>query len=171
MRVQVPSPPVSAFAPKSKPRPSRLSGTLVEAFDSGFVGRIIVSMSAVGALLMLGILSATHSSTIAGSFGFGIGLGALLLKSQEWFVCRVLGPKAKGETNLWGRAPLAFVLTFKYLLVGAVMGILIELGWLNPVVLAQGFIVGQIVIVGKVLGRFLSLKMRSDRAKFRTHVA
>lgn len=169
MKVQVPAPPLPAEKPK--PRPPRLEGTLIEAFDGGFVGRIIVSMCGLGALLMLGILNATHSSPQAGSFGCGIALGAVLLKSQEWFVNRVLGPKRASETSLWGRAPIAFILVFKYILVGAAMWVLTESGWMQPILLAAGFITGQIVIVAKVVGRFASLKMRAGRTKFETHVA
>lgn len=161
MKVLVPPAPVSEPVRKpAKPR-SKVQSTLVEAFDAGFIPRVIASILWFGALLMLGVLGATRSPLVAGSFGGGIALGALLLKSQDLFVRRVLGLPAPGE-NLWARTPRAVILVLKYIVVGVVLGVLIERGWLAPPALAAGFIVGQIVIVGKVIGRFAALKMRDS---------
>ena len=167
MKVLVPQAPVVPAVEKTPTARERLG--LIEAFDAGFVSRIIASMLGLGALLMLGVLGATNAPLIAASVFGGVGLGALLLKSQELFVKRVLGPRAEGEKSLWARAPLAVILALKYIFIGAVLGIIIEQGWLVPPALAIGFIVGQIVIVAKVVGRFASLKMRAAQ-KF-DHVA
>ena len=161
MKVVVPPAPVGFI--EKKPGISRLQRSLTEPFDSGFVGRITVSMLAVGALLMLGVLSATKSPLLASSVFAGILLGAGLLKSQELFVRKLLGPRARNEKSFASRLPLAIILPLKYIFIGAVLGILIDLGWLQPVALACGFIAGQIVIVAKVVGRFLALKMRSQQ--------
>jgi hypothetical protein len=177
MKVDVPPPP--AIVESEAPKRSRVSAPLVEAFDAGFVGRIIISMLGVGALSMLGVLGATHSATQAGSFGGGVLMGALLLKSQDIFIRRVLGPRAEGEKSLLARAPLAVIMPLKYIAVGAAMGVLMTYGGLQPIALAAGFIVGQIVIVAKVVGRFLALKARMSEKQtssksstnFRTYVA
>jgi hypothetical protein len=159
MKVLVPPAPVSARM--EKPIPARERFGLIEAFDAGFVGRVIASMLAVGALGMLGVLGATNSALLAISFFGGISLGTLLLWSQELFVRRVLGPRAEGEKSLWARAPLGVVLPLKYIFVGAILGIVIEQGQIAVPTLAAGFIVGQIVIVAKVVGRFAALRMRA----------
>lgn len=163
MKTLVPPAPVAARI--EKPKAARERFGLVEAFDAGFVGRVLTSMFAVGALGMLGVLGATNSPLLATSFFGGIVLGALLLWSQELFVRKILGPRAAGEKSLWRRAPLGIVLPLKYLFIGAVLWIVIERGWLVPPALALGFIVGQIVIVGKVVGRFAALKARSSHTE------
>jgi hypothetical protein len=157
MKVEVPPPP-EMKAVASGEESTRVSSTLVEAFDAGFVGRITVSMIGVGALLMLGVLGATQSAAQATSFAGGVALGALLLKSQEVFIRRVLRPRAEGEKSLWARAPLAMVMPLKYIAIGAMLGVLLSYGGLQPIALTTGFITGQVVIVAKVIGRFLTLK-------------
>ena len=165
MKILVPPAPVSLRV--EKPKAVRERFGLIEAFDDGFVGRVLTSMFTVGALGMLGALSATNSPLLATSFFGGIVLGALLLWSQELFVRKVLGPRASGEKSSWARAPLGMILPLKYLFIGAVLWVVIEQGWLVPPALALGFIVGQIVIVSKVVGRFAALRMRSSHTESR----
>ncbi len=159
MKVLVPPAPIPVRVEESKSTHERLG--LIEAFDDGFVGRIIASMLGFGALLMLGVLGATNSPSMSASFLGGIVLGALLLKSQELFVRRVLGPRVAQEKNLCHRVPLAVILPLKYLFIGAILGIIIEAGWLSTPALTLGFVVSQFVIVAKVVGRFASLKRHS----------
>jgi len=161
MKVVVPSAPVGVV--EKKLAPSRLQSSLTAPFDSGFVNRIAVSMLAVGAVMLLGVLSATKSPLLASSVFAGILLGAVLLKSQELFVKKVLGPRAANETNFLARVPLGILLPLKYLFIGALLGIFVQSNWLQPVALACGFIAGQIVIVAKVVGRFAALKMRAKQ--------
>jgi hypothetical protein len=174
MKVLVPPAPVEVEAEKAKPKP-RSSASLTEAFDAGFVGRIIASILGVGAFVMLAVLSATQSPQVAVSVFGGFALAAVLLKSQDLFVRRVLGPVSTTEKNLWMRAPLAVVLVFKYIAVGAILGIGLQFGWLQPVALGIGFIAGQGVIVAKVIGRFIALKLRANSEKsnqnIESHVA
>jgi hypothetical protein len=164
MKVLVPPAPVEVKAEKAQPSP-RPRTSLTEAFDAGFVSRIIASILAVGAFVMLAVLSATKSPPVAVSVFGGFVLAAVLLKSQDLFVRRVLGPVSTSEKNLWMRAPLAVVLVFKYIVVGAVLGVGLEFGWLQPVALGVGFIAGQAVIVAKVIGRFVALKLRANSEK------
>ena len=158
MKIQVPPAPVGEV--RKKASPSSLKSSLMEPFDDGFVGRIMVSMLGFGALLMLGVLSATNSPLLAGSFFSGILLGVLLLKSHELVVRNILAPRAAKQSSFWSRLPLAVILPLKYIFIGSIMGILFESGWLQPPALACGFIAGQIVIVAKVVGRFIALKTR-----------
>lgn len=158
-----PSPISQTESAAPKPLAAREKFGLIEAFDAGFIGRTLVSMLGVGAFAMLGVLSATQSPFLASSFFAGILLGVVLLKSQELFVKKVLGPRGANEKNLLSRVPLAVLLPLKYIVLAVLLGIAVDSGWLQPVVLAAGFIVGQIVIVAKVIGRFASLKMRAHQ--------
>ena len=167
MKVVVPPAPAGVLQNKNasqKPPTAREKFGLTQAFDAGFIGRTLVSMLGVGALGMLGILGASQSPQAASSFFGGILMGVVLLKSQELFVQKVLGPRGTGENNLLvSRLPLAVVLPMKYLFIGALLWTCIEQGWLHPVALAAGFIAAQIVIVAKVVGRFAALKLRASQ--------
>jgi hypothetical protein len=161
MKIEVPPAPLASWEKPKKKAPAPLKSILVQAFDAGFISRIVTSMLWSGALLMIVVLGVSKSAVVAGSFGSGVGLGALLLKSQEWFAHKVLAPRREGENTKWSRLPLAVVLPLKYLFVMAALGIAVEGGVLNPPALAAGFVVGQLVIVAKVVGRFVSLRQRS----------
>ena len=174
MKVLVPPAPVEVEAEKAKPK-ERRSTSLAEAFDAGFVSRIIASILGLGAFAMIAVLGATSSTDAALSVFAGFGLAAVLLKSQDLFVRRVLGPVSTTEKNLWMRAPLAVVFILKYVVVGAFLGIGLHFGWLAPIALGAGFVGGQAAIVAKVIGRFVALKLRADAEKqnqnIESHVA
>lgn len=163
------------FVRRDERRKSKSNSTTLSAFDVGFIGRIIASILAVGAFAMIVVVGATRSPVIAISVFLGFALNAVLLKSQELFVRRVMGPVSKSEKNLWLRAPLALVLILKYVVVGAVLGLGLEFNWIFPSALGAGFVAGQVVIVAKVIGRFAALKMRATGQKpdqnIESHVA
>ena len=95
------------------------------------------------------------------SFAGGAVLGALLLKSQEIFVRRVIRPKdASTAHGLDTRIPIALLLPVKYIIIGVAFALLLDRDLLQPVAFAIGFMTLQIVIVSKVLGRLLAHRIR-----------
>ncbi len=129
--------------------------------DAAFLGRTYVTTLWFGALMTLCVYGVTQSFVATLSFAGGTALGALLLKSQEIFVRRVIRPKDAPPYQLWdARIPLAVLLPVKYILIGAAFGYLINHGLLHPPAFALGFMTEQVVIFSKVLGRMAAQRIR-----------
>jgi hypothetical protein len=159
---RVPPPPEAAprSSEVSRPRPQkRLSAPL----DSAFLGRIYLTTLWLGAIGTLCAWGWTQSLRLSGSFAGGLLVGALLLKSQELFVRRVLTPRSGvGRADVRARVPLAVLLPLKYLAIGLVLGFVIDRDWLHPIAFAVGFVSQQLVVFSKVIGRFLAGSLRRN---------
>lgn len=137
---------------------------LAAPLDAAFLGRTYVTTLWLGFIWTLLAWSITQSPKATGSFAGGLFLGALLLKSQEIFVRRVLSPRSKADSpDILARIPIALLLPVKYIVIGLAFGILIECGWLHPIALAAGFLTQQVVIISKVIGRFAANRLRADK--------
>lgn len=144
--------------------PSSSAPTRLAPLDAAFLCRIYRSMGWFGIVMSFLAYSAFRSVPIAVSFASGIGLGALLLKSQEIFVRRALRPKNAPAYEGWDKKiPVWLMLPAKYLLVTALLGYAIRNGIVAPIVLSFGFIAAQVVIAAKVIGYILASRVRSVR--------
>lgn len=157
---------ISASAPslqsaQSSVKRSHSASTRIAPLDAAFLRRVYITTLWFGSLLTLCAYSITRSLQITLSFAGGIALAALLLKSQEMFVRRVIRPKNAPPYESWdAKIPLFVLLPGKYILIGAAFGFLLSRDLLHPFAFAGGFIAEHVVIVSKVLGRFLSQKVQ-----------
>ena len=121
--------------------------------DAAFLARIYRSMLWFGAFLTL--LSAPILGSVLGvwSFAAGIGLAAVMLKAQEFFVRAVLRPK--NESGLDARVAAALLMPLKIALIAAVLGALLFKGWLLLGPLSAGFFSGHVVVLAKLAGRWM----------------
>jgi len=161
MSTPIPAPP--ELPPLSKPAAAKQRIKLAPKMDVEFLGRTYVTMLWLGAVWTACAWAVTQSGRATASFAGGLLLGALLLKSQEIFVRKVVAPRANGvagKRDLIARVPIALLLPVKYLAVGLALGVLIERDWLHPIAFAVGFLSVQIVIVSKVVGRFAANALR-----------
>jgi hypothetical protein len=161
LKGKIPPPPRASF---EKPTPSTPGAgrrpQLSAPLDDGFLKRVYVSTLWVGALAAMLAYGATNSVAWMGSLIGGMALGALLLKSQEVFVRKVLSTGDAGSGK--ARAAIALLLGLKFVGVMAVMGLAMESGWLLPGALALGFFMQQLIVIAKVMGRFFHKRMRSQ---------
>lgn len=161
--MKVPAPPIASFesARQSTPVAPSRRVKLSAPLDAGFLNRTHITSLWVGALAVMIAYGQTRSLQVTLSLIGGIALGALLLKSQEIFVRQVLSSGAARKAGKFARFPLMILLGLKFGVIMALMGISMEAGWLQPVAFVVGFFTQQLVVVAKVMGRFLSLKTRS----------
>lgn len=174
MSTTVPPPPELPPLPKSaRAAPTKMA--LAPKMDAAFLGRTYVTTLWLGAIWTVCAWGITQSNLATGSFAGGLLLGALLLKSQEIFVRRVLAPRAgvsgaeisggdidenAGKRDLMARIPIALLLPVKYIAIGLLFGLMIDRGWLEPILFAASFFAVQIVIFSKVIGRFVANSLR-----------
>ncbi len=170
MMTRIPPPPEPAPrpSPAEKALRSKPKRRLIAPLDSDFLGRTYVTTLWLGVVFTLCAWAWTQSWRVAGSFAGGLLVGALLLKSQELFVRRVIAPRADGSADLISRVPLAVLLPLKYLAIGLVFGFVINRGWLEPIAFAAGFTAQQVVIFSKVIGRFLANSLGASEDKKNT---
>lgn len=129
--------------------------------DAAFLGRTYGTMLWFGTLLTLCAYALTASLLMAFSFAGGALLAALLLKSQEVFVRRVLRPKDGPAYEGWdARIPLFVLLPGKYILIAATFGFLIARHLLHPIGFTAGFMAIQTAIIAKVMGYMMAQKIR-----------
>ena len=161
--MKVPAPPIASFENARQSTPAKASRRvkLSAPLDAGFLNRTHITSLWVGALAVMIAYGQTRSLKFTLSLIGGIALGALLLKSQEIFVRRVMSPVAVKGAGKFARFPLMILLGLKFGVVMALMGISMEAGWLQPIAFVVGFFTQQLVVVAKVAGRFLSLKTRA----------
>ena len=146
-------------------RPSSQSAAVASKplapLDAAFLGRVYGTMLWFGTLLTLCCYALTASWLIMGSFAGGALLAALLLKSQEVFVRRVIRPKDAPIYTGWdARVPLFVLLPGKYILIAVAFSFLITHHLLHPIGFTAGFIVIQTAIVAKVMGYMLAQRIR-----------
>lgn len=164
MSISVPPPPLPPRQPKPA-QPIRKT-PLAAPLDAAFLARTYITTLWFGAIWTMLAWGITQSPKATGSFAGGLFLGALLLKSQEIFVRRVLAPRGKTEgADLFARIPIAVLLPLKYIIVALAFGFLLERGWLHPIALAFGFLTQQVVIISKVIGRFAANRLRANETK------
>jgi integral membrane sensor domain MASE1 len=166
MSTYVPPPPLPPQHKEQPPRPTKLK--LAAPLDFAFIGRTYLTTLWFGTIATMLAWGVTQSPKATGSFAGGIILGTLLLKSQEVFVRRVLAPRAgvieDGEAlkkELIARVPIALLLPFKYLFIGLLMWIVVDLDWLHPIAFVVGFLTEQVVILSKVLGRYFAGRLKA----------
>ena len=176
-KIFVPPAPTAAWENATERKPDILGQTLVSSssasarlapWDAAFLCRLYRSIGWFGIVMALLAYSATARLSVAVSFASGVGLGALLLKSQEIFVRRALrpknSPKYKGKYKGWDRLiPVWVMLPVKYVLVTLLLGWGIRNGIVAPIVMSFGFIAVQLVIAAKAIGYVLARRVRSVR--------
>jgi hypothetical protein len=171
MTTRVPPPPQPTPRPSHsqetlRPQPKR---RLAAPLDSEFLGRTYVTTLWLGAICTLCAWGWTQSLKLSGSFAGGLLVGALLLKSQELFVRRILVPRSNASImNFVARLPLAVLLPLKYLAIGLALGFVIDRGWLQPAAFAVGFIAQQVVVFSKVIGRFIANSLAESKVQRNT---
>ena len=147
-----------------QPAPQRTasSSKTVAPLDAAFLRRTYRTCAWMGPLLTLCAYAISSGSFIVtGSFAAGALLAALLLKSQEIFVRRVLRPKGSTAYAGWDkRIPLPLLLFLKYSLIAAAMCFLLRAQVITPAGFATGFMMMQLVVVARAMGRLLSRSMR-----------
>ncbi len=166
MSTYVPPPPLPPQQKEQAPRPPKLK--LAAPLDFAFIGRTYVTTLWFGTIATMLAWGMTQSLKATGSFAGGIILGALLLKSQEIFVRRVLAPRAGViedgvalRRELISRVPIALLLPFKYLVIGLLFWLVIDMDWLHPIAFVVGFLTEQVVILSKVLGRYFAGRLKA----------
>lgn len=167
MSTYVPPPPLPPEPAKTAP-PAGPKLKLAAPLDMAFIGRLYVTTVWFGLISCMLVWGLTESVKATGSFLGGIVLGALLLKSQELFVRRVMAPRAGViedgaalKKDLVARIPIAVLLPFKYLAVGLIFWFAIDRDWLHPLAFVAGFLTEQVVIISKVIGRYLADRLKS----------
>lgn len=160
MSNRVPAAPQSSFAaapvpvaPSKKPFAERTMAPL----DAAFLNRVFVTTLWFGALLSLCVGGATKSVPAGCSFEIGTLLAAALLKSQSWFVRRLVSLKTEVlEYRGWdARFPLWLLVPLKYLGIAALIGLGLKYKVLVPEAFAAGYTVLQVVIFARIGGRLL----------------
>lgn len=132
--------------------------------DAAFLRRVFGTTLWLGALLTLCLAGVSGSWPLALSFGAGVLLVALLLKSQEWFVRRALRPQTAAPYNGPDRRiPLWLLLPLKYALLAAVIAWLMRQPMFQPLGFAAGCLLVQGVVVARVLGRLMTATRRPLR--------
>jgi hypothetical protein len=132
--------------------------------DAAFLSRTHVTTLWLGALLTWCAYVLTQNYLVTLSFATGAVLGALLLKSQEMFVRRLIRPKDAPPYSGWDALiPLWALLPLKYTFIIAGIALLFRYQMIHPVAFAVGVMTVQLVIVAKVIGRILSPRVRSVR--------
>lgn len=150
-KISVPAAPHLEVA-LQKTENARPAAPEVSPLDAAFLSRIYRSMLWFGAFLVL--LSAPILGSVMGvwSFAAGIGLAALMLKAQEFFVRAVLQPK--NPTGLDARLVAALLMPLKMALIAVVLGFLFFKGWVWLGPLGAGFFGGNLVVLAKIAGRW-----------------
>lgn len=160
MKIEVPPPPVSAFAaaPMLNTAPKAAKPKDAELLDARFVRRSLGWTGVLGACLSLAAYSATHSGGVAASFALGVALGAGLLWSEMALIGRVLqaSADAKRGKSSGKKKLLAAVWVAKWLPVAGGMWLLFRALWFVPFAFALGCLVFQVVIFAKAAGRLLA---------------
>jgi len=163
MSTHVPAPPQprkrASVPVEAKPK-TRLAAPL----DAEFLGRTYITTLWMGTVFSICAWGITRSYIATGSFLWGALLGALLLKSQEIFVRRVIAPRSGIVAGSWdARIPIAVLLPLKYILIGLTFSFLISRNWLHPIAFTIGFLMEQVVIVSKVIGRSTANHLRQPQ--------
>lgn len=169
--ITIPAPPQPTFTEVGNPtqrgsqRSSRQQAALASRplapLDAAFLGRVYDTMLWFGTLLTLCCYALTASWLIMGSFAGGALLAALLLKSQEVFVRRVIRPKDAPIYVGWdARLPLYVLLPGKYFLIAVAFNCLLSRHLLHPIGFAAGFIMIQTAIIAKVMGYMMAQRIR-----------
>jgi hypothetical protein len=154
-------------APRTTDNSERVSSsasTSLAPLDAAFLSRTFGTIAWFGLVFSGLVYAATASISAALSSVAGAVLGALLLKSQEIIVRRILRPKSAPAYEGWDRRiPLWVLLPVKYVLVTLAMGLGFHFHLLLPAFVGAGFIAVQFVLTAKVAGRILSGRVRSVR--------
>lgn len=162
MSIRVPDPPQPKKR-ESVPVEAKSKMRLAAPLDAEFLGRTYITTLWMGTVFSICAWGITRSTIATGSFLWGALLGALLLKSQEIFVRRVIAPRSGIVVGSWdARIPIAVLLPLKYILIGLTFSFLISRGWLHPIAFTIGFLMEQVVIVSKVIGRSTANHMRQS---------
>lgn len=170
MSTRVPPPPqpreraAVPVAPKSRLK-------LAAPLDAGFLGRTYITTLWMGTVFSICAWGMTQSLVATGSFIGGALLGALLLKSQELFVRSVIAPRSGVVEKTWiSKVPLLVLLPLKYILVALTFSFFISRGWFQPVAFIAGFLMEQVVIVSKVIGRAAANQLRQNEVDVQSDV-
>ncbi len=162
MSTRIPDPP----QPKERApivAEAKSKSRLAAPLDAQFLGRTYVTTLWMGLVFSICAWGITRSYIATGSFVWGALLGALLLKSQEIFVRRVIAPRSGIVEGSWdARIPIAVLLPLKYILIGLTFSFLINRNWLNPIAFTVGFLMEQVVIFSKVIGRSAANNLKSS---------
>ncbi|MBV9868295.1 MAG: hypothetical protein JO316_23315 [Abitibacteriaceae bacterium] len=144
-----------------RPQPLVMASKPLAPLDAAFLSRTYGTMLWFGTLLALCAYTLTSSILITGSFAAGALLAALLLKSQELFVRRILRPKDSAPYQGWdARFPLAVLLPAKYILIGTAFALLISRHLLHPIGFTAGFMAVQTAIIAKIFGYMIVQRIR-----------
>ena len=156
-----PQPSFSAARDKQSGVAADVASKSKSPLDAAFLGRIYRSILWFGTLMM--VLSAPLFGYPAGvlSFAGGVGLAALLLRSQEILVRAALRPQEKIVT-LDPRLAMVLALPIKVMIVAAGLGVLYRFELLSIGALAAGFFAGQAVILAKIAGWWLVRRAKSE---------
>ncbi len=140
------------------------ASTSFTPLDAAFLSRTFVTIGWFGSLLAVFTYIATASIGAAFSFAAGAWMAALLLKSQEILVRRLLRSKSAPPYDGWDRKiPLWVLLPLKYVVVVGALGWGVSSHLLLPMYFCGGFGAAQVAMIAKVLGRFLNGRVRSVR--------
>jgi Flp pilus assembly protein TadB len=144
----------------------------VAPLDAAFLRRCFGTTLWLGALLALCVASVFRSAAPGLSCAAGVLLGALLLKSQEWFVRRALRPRdatpVDGEPVAGRGRKLSpwLLLPFKYALLAGVIAGLFSLPGFRPLFFVLGCGMVQTVVVARAMGRLLAAVRQPLRAVY-----
>jgi hypothetical protein len=132
--------------------------------DAAFLSRTLRTTIWMGALLTLCAYAYTHSGIATWSFGLGASFGALMVKSTEIFVRRLIRAKDAPPYSGWDAPiPLWALLPLKWGLIVASLALLFYYQMINAVAFAIGFPTVQLVFMARFLGRVMSPRTRSVR--------
>ena len=130
--------------------------------DAAFLSRTLRTTIWLGALFTLCAYAFTQSYIATWSFGLGTAFGALMLKSTEIFVRRLIRPKDAPPYSGWDALiPVWALLPIKWGLVIGTLALLFHYQMINAVAFAIGFPTVQLVIVAKTIGRLMAQRTRS----------
>lgn len=160
MKTLVPPAPIADFDAKSVENVVA-APKKAKVLDLAFLPSLYRTILVGGAILTACATPIWNDARAAFSFGGGFLLAALLLKGQE-LIFRQLAALVGGQKSAVGAiflilAPLKLVLVLAFLYFLEARGLLITIP------LGLGFFAGQLLIVARILGRFLSPKVRSVR--------
>jgi hypothetical protein len=118
----------------------------------------------LGALFTLCAYAYTQSGIVTWSFGLGAAFGALMVKSTEMFVRRLIRAKDAPPYSGWDSPiPLWALLPSKWSLIVAALALLFYYKMINPIAFAIGFPTVQVVFMARFMGRMMAHRTRSVR--------
>lgn len=140
----------------SQPQP-RAASRQFAPLDAAFLRRCFGTTLWLGALLSLCVASVFRSGVPGISCMAGVLLGALLLKSQEWFVRRALRPRNAAPALGTGlKLSPWLLLPLKYAGLAGVIAGLFSLPGFRPLFFVLGCGMVQTVVVARAVGRLLT---------------